>query len=365
MSQLHIFNPSHDEALAANSPYYYPARAARTLGTDLAMLPLWWANEGDSLLLPEEVEFPDDSVLPTDIHFLHPSDLKKWDDHEITSIQPWGWDPLLVHQLKKWGIPDVLLPDTDAVDKVRALSSRASAVQVLPLLRRALSRSVGESRWCVSADEALQAIGQWQKAIVKAPWSSSGRGVFVATVPLTEPVRLRIARILREQGAVEVEPYYERVFDFATEFYATRDTILYEGLSLFATTDTGAYTGNLVAEEALLLERLPREIQESLPPAIAALQTNLKQLLLPHYQGPLGVDMMCVRTADHSLALHPCIEINLRNTMGRVALALRKRVPEKQTYIYQLQPVGKGTAGGMTLTPGARIMEARLFPENL
>ena len=35
------------------------------------------------------------------------------------------------------------------------------------------------------------------------------------------------------------------------------------------------------------------------------------------YQGPFGVDMMIAEEQ-----LHPCVEINLRRTMGHVALAL-------------------------------------------
>lgn len=37
------------------------------------------------------------------------------------------------------------------------------------------------------------------------------------------------------------------------------------------------------------------------------------------YAGPLGIDMMVVRQ-DDTLLLHPCVEMNLRATMGHVAL---------------------------------------------
>ena len=39
-----------------------------------------------------------------------------------------------------------------------------------------------------------------------------------------------------------------------------------------------------------------------------------------HYQGPFGIDMMVVKgeETDRNL-LHPCVEINLRRTMGMVA----------------------------------------------
>ena len=41
------------------------------------------------------------------------------------------------------------------------------------------------------------------------------------------------------------------------------------------------------------------------------------------YHGPLGVDMMVVDMAGDYF-LHPCVEINLRRTMGHVALDLTR-----------------------------------------
>ena len=36
---------------------------------------------------------------------------------------------------------------------------------------------VGESRYCATEDEALRAMQQYGRSVVKSPWSSSGRGV--------------------------------------------------------------------------------------------------------------------------------------------------------------------------------------------
>ena len=49
------------------------------------------------------------------------------------------------------------------------------------------------------------------------------------------------------------------------------------------------------------------------------------------YAGPFGVDMMVVRGDDQQhFLLNPCVEINLRRTMGHVALALSRQVPSDQ-----------------------------------
>lgn len=50
-------------------------------------------------------------------------------------------------------------------------------------------------------------------------------------------------------------------------------------------------------------------------------QRIIDNALLDDYRGPFGIDMMVV-SAEGGYRLHPCVEINLRRTMGHVALAL-------------------------------------------
>jgi len=52
-------------------------------------------------------------------------------------------------------------------------------------------------------------------------------------------------------------------------------------------------------------------------------------LLNGQYVGPLGVDMMIVAQENHDgFFLHPCVEINLRRTMGHVALSLTPSIDD-------------------------------------
>ena len=48
---LHIFNPEHDIALAANLSNFTAPHAGRQLRHDLGFLPALWAAEGDSVLV--------------------------------------------------------------------------------------------------------------------------------------------------------------------------------------------------------------------------------------------------------------------------------------------------------------------------
>ena len=51
--------------------------------------------------------------------------------------------------------------------------------------------------------------------------------------------------------------------------------------------------------------------------------TLMGVLLKDRYAGAFGIDMMVVRRDDgDGFLLHPCVEINLRRTMGHVAISL-------------------------------------------
>ena len=334
-TRLHIFNPSHDEALAADSPYYYPATAARRLETELAALPALMAAPGDSVLLCESAAEPERADWNDGVRFVRPKDLTPAFWENVAEVLPWGWDKLLCHRLQKAGCPDRLLPDAERLAAVRRLSSRESAVAFLPRLRERLSGTVGESVLCHSAEEVRGAVARWGAVMVKSLWSCSGRGVYRADGQSGAALYNRTERLLRAQGAVECEPFYEVALNFAMEFSAfPGGGVRYDGLSLFRASEAGAYGGNVVAPQ----ERLARTIADADGPDAQTLSRiarvcaeELETLLGGAYAGPLGVDMMLVRTAGGTLVLHPCVELNLRRTMGHAALAMAGKVANMQS----------------------------------
>lgn len=306
---LHIFNPSHDEALAINSSKYCPSKAARTIGErywDIARL--WMAPDDFILRLPVDGSLR--GVVTPD-----------WE--QVTAIEPWGWDPHVTGLLQRLGAPERLLPSPQQLERIRVLSSRHTAVQLVARLAETLRQYplpgvlLPKSRWCKTEEQVLCAIETYHgRAILKQPWSCSGRGVWSSESPSSLS---RIRKTLREQGAVEVEPLYHRTADFAMEFMASTDSatgrccIVFEGLSLFETHD-GGYLGNVIAPQSELMSRL--EISESITKSLSQIVAqHLADILTTDYSGPLGIDMMLTPEG-----IHPCIEINLRNTMGRVAI---------------------------------------------
>ncbi len=297
----------------------------------LAFLPLHYAGEGDVVVVSDEVLARQSLSADTrtaSVDIVGWSELPRYlsaNAGRLSAVLPWGWNHHITHRLRKAGVPGELLPDEESLNAIRLLSSRKSAVELLPLLRAEIPHSIGDSRWCTSEAEILSAIKDYGgKAMLKAPWSCSGRGVFPVELPLSDSCAGRLCRILKLQGAVEVEPLYERLLDFAMEFWAKPDgSVCFEGLSLFKTDARGAYLENVIASDEVLAARIyaagcPCELSD----VAGRLCLALPHVLKGQYAGPLGVDMMLVRSAG-TVLLHPCVEINLRRTMGSVAIARR------------------------------------------
>ena len=75
--------------------------------------------------------------------------------------------------------------------------------------------------------------------------------------------------------------------------------------------------------------------------------------LLPGYIGPLGVDAMVHRLPDGSLALKHVVELNVRMTMGRLALELLKKSAPNR--LGRLKILRKDRAGDLSKLGGGTL----------
>ena len=368
---LHIFNPEHDIALAANLSNFTAPHAGRQLRNDLGFLPALWAQEGDRVLVQHEesafkayrrvchrlvklgIKKIENGELRMENYDMfksgngsgcgnHNSQLStliatphsdRWSENCKLSISPWGWDKAIRRELERNGVPVSLLPAAEQIEQIRQLSHRRTSAQLLPLLQ--MEGTVGEAFECTTIEQVEELHRRYGRLVLKAPWSSSGRGVrFCDAERLNEKGEMRNEKwarnVIASQGSIMAEPYYNKVRDFGMEFEADAEGhIRYLGLSLFHTVN-GAYEGNILATEIVKREMISRYIPVSFLDSIK--QRIVERLHLDGYVGPFGIDMMIVKSignGNHNsqlsivncqLGLHPCVEINLRRTMGHVAL---------------------------------------------
>lgn len=328
--RLHVFNPEHDLALAFGGERFTAPRAGREMRRWLGFLPVFWAAEGD-LVMVDDVEMAAAASAPwcrylPSVHFVpSPVNKMKVNFDRVDRVEVWGWDAAICSQLLKSGVDRRLLPSESQLSAMRRLSSRQATIGLLDELVSEVPGTVGWRQVSTSLEEVYVLLGEHRRIVLKAPWSSSGRGVRYVDGEMTASLEGFVRNTIAMQGCVIVEPFYDRILDFGVELVADGEGRAdYAGLSVFNTVN-GAYTGNLLHSEQMKTEMLKTYINESLlRETISRLQARLGTLTMQVYAGPLGIDMMIVKAADRYL-LHPCVEVNLRRTMGHVALDIMRR----------------------------------------
>ncbi|WP_418829592.1 hypothetical protein [Phocaeicola sp.] len=321
--EIYLFNPENDMALANFTSYYKAPTEIVHMANDLSVLPAWYAPKNsmikiDSLLRISLLnkQSPAPGLIPK----------VEWTDSwKNLPYRPWGWNPSLLYTLQASGIASKYLLTDAQMEKLRFLSGRQRCVDILGAFH-GINHLCGKTAICNSVSKVKELVSSTGECILKAPWSGSGRGlVHISPEGWTPSVEGWLARILRVQGEIMVEPLYNKEKDFAMEFYAEGGKIHFAGYSLFETDPHGNYKANILLSD----ENIERELTQYIPSTTLhcvcqLLEQKLSQLFNKDYQGYLGVDMMICRTSNGH-ALHPCVEINLRMNMGIVSRIIFNR----------------------------------------
>ncbi len=218
---LHVFNPEHDIALAYDNKYFTAPHAGRQLRNDLDYLPVLWAAEGDYVLV-ENVSSAQQHAsrlqrYGKQVNFVDKKGVDRLLE-QIDKVVPWGWDSSIKFQLGQMGIKPSVLPDNEVLANVRRLSNRQFSSAVLKELQESFVHPIllGKSSYVDSIIELERILQSWGKAVIKAPWSSSGRGVRYVDTILDAALTNWSKNVIKTQGGIMIEPYYNKVKDFAS-----------------------------------------------------------------------------------------------------------------------------------------------------
>ena len=323
MSCLHLFNPENDIALAFGMAQYTAPPNAMRLHDAGALLPLWFCNEGDQIIShPKHEKWVNDIKSQFNIfgNIANPSSL-----NSISKCAPWGWSLNAKKQFLDFGIEDSILPHNDNINSIRELSHRRLTVKITQLLKEANINNPTLPLEAKNATEVLKYVHTHQSIFLKSPWSSSGRGVINASSLSEHDLIRRAEGIIRNQGSIMCEKALTKVKDFAMLFYSDGKTVKFVGLSSFLNSDKGAYIGNIIDSQHNILQSITQYISESEINHISnTLSEILSTIIVPYYNGYFGVDMMIVRSNNH-FEIAPCVEVNLRMTMGVIAFLWSER----------------------------------------
>ena len=329
---LYIFNPEHDLALASGEMNYMAPVSARQMAADLALLPVWYAEKEAAVLAPSayNLEFLKnmEKLFGDRAQLLTSPELATEENSEII---PWGWDLALCRQLLASGVNESRLPSLQYIEQLRHYSHRSRAVEMLSRLQLN-EYFCGESYYLTAPEGWKTFVESHSACLLKAPLSGSGKGLNWCKGEFTSSISGWCTRIGASQGGVIGEPIYNKVEDFAMEFYSDgQGTVAFAGYSLFRTGGSGMYDGNDLLSNTRILETFSVYVPEA---NFILLENQLKKeladMLGTTYKGYLGVDMMICRFPESDFKpkyrIHPCVEINLRMNMGVVARRLTDRL---------------------------------------
>ena len=342
MAKLHYFNPENDIALATGVRNFTPPKAAVALRAAGAMLPMWYGEQGDSV-----------SSHGVNAHGFHSVEDKfntgvQPIDHSVTDelrAAPWGWSLAVKDFYEREGFPPDRLPSDRSIEEWRLLSHRRMASSLREAIVQELDFEIAPAAAEIRTTNDLERLLTEQpESMIKSPWSSSGRGLIDTRQLSAQEVLRRSEGIIRKQGSVMVERYYNRTVDFALLFECENGKCSFTGYSLFKTDQTGSYSGNVLAPDTKLIEMIGQYYSKDRILAVAeALRKAVERLIAPNYSGPLGVDMLVAQLDDGSELLDATVELNLRMTMGFVAHSL------------SLNYLAEGSEGTYSVVPANKI----------
>lgn len=335
---LHYFNPTCEletaQQLQTPSVPYQATKILKQFTDDMSLVPLLLAQNADSLLHVGQVPRQDFTLHLEDLGFpkVRHENSRNIQGKHFLDFKPWGWSPAMLSLVEKLGLQF-------GEDFTQSLLSKWHPEQAMLKSRKTalkVAQHIAEHdlgvhlkdlpEVCETVEQVEAQLQTRGKLVLKAPYSSSGRGVQMLRKPeINKYIQQWIRATLAVQGVVMMERLYDRVLDFGFQFKVENGKVLYDGLSFFEVNANGSYQGNFVGSyprciPAEYLEIIKKQEQKT----VEALRVGLEFAgFAKWHKGALGVDAFLYRKGDQIL-LNPCVEINCRNTMGTVANRLTK-----------------------------------------
>ena len=350
---IYHFNPTCEYAIANGTATWQPNLLLQKMETDLALLPAYLANPSDYLILDEKPSKKFINHLEKiNVHIPHAITKNELENFQVPNaainrLLPWGWSPAehkFLTPLKRYS-SNVFKhsPVFSWKPEYRNLYSKKFALEVLHKIISEIDSEKmididNTARICTTKKEIEALLRKWNKLMIKAPLSSSGRGLQPITkVPVHFKVWEKILSTIRYQGYVLAEPLLDKAFDLAFQFELRNGKIKYLGQSNFLTDRKGQYQGNYLNGLPQNLNDQIKDFVSTVPESIIAPLVNVLEDsdLAIHYEGNFGVDMLIFRDENNNLKINPCLEINIRQTMGLLALQFEKYILPGTMGIYK------------------------------
>jgi hypothetical protein len=355
LPDIYYFNPTCEYAVGNGQPSWQPNLLLQKMEEDLGALPLYFARQKDIVLVKK---MPPEQFISRmkNFGFKVPEFFpvqqigrnKTFAGRPKNRLLPWGWSPAahrLLEPLKHSCSAEFMKsPVAKWKAGLRDLYSRKFAREILvSLLQELPSEFMIQNHMlpevCTSVKQIEELQSRWGKIMVKAPWSSSGRGLQPLTkTPVVPKVREKLQGIINDQAYAMAEPLLNKQLDMALLFELHKGKVQYLGVSRFFTDRKGRYEGNYLngwpSEINSAVVKSAEMMLQLLPVPVASVVEAGK--LANSYEGNFGVDTLIFTDTEGVVRINPCLELNLRLTMGLLSLRLEKMIVPGKKGIYKI-----------------------------
>lgn len=347
MSKVFIFNPGSEETwhLPAMSSYT-PPRLVQRMMEDLSPMLRVLGNPGDVVYVPGEKEplYLECGITARD--FVNDTYLPNPSLHSILPIELDFWAPqLCAQQTFVRTISKVFgqVKYSERPSHLKELVHRRTAARLMSYLSQRLHLPEYLTAQEIESLDDLPRIVELlgHKLIAKIPFSSSGRGVFPFDYPLRAEDETLLSNLLKRGSSLMVEKRLPIKQDFATEWKIVDGKCCFLGYSYFQTTQGGSYTGNVLMSQEQIKDSLFYGLPKCSGDKILDVSKDfIQEHIAPYYEGYLGIDALIYYDEKGNLSCYPAVEINLRKTMGYLAIELYNRL------------IAKGCKASFVVAPG-------------
>ena len=362
---VYVFNPECEARIAQPRTNFTLSRGVEALKTDLAVLPMFFCAPDDTVLVPQRpstkflqrlhqagFSLPEFAVYDSASGLSnHPLTTRK-----LRALRPWGWSPDSARLLAPL---QACLPAAETgMDWHPTQAAYFRKSWSAALLREFLQELDGSVPWladehCVGVEchsiEALEEQASiWRQKgvdhlVAKGDLGAAGRDqMHWQTEALEDWQRRRLEKLLAIHKCIVLEPWLDKVFDLSAQIeIEAPGQGRYLDWTRFFTDGLGHYRGACVSQRLAGLDTETKRFlygngqdQRRLQKLFEMLTVRLAAHLAPSgYVGPLGIDAFVYRQ-NGTLQLKPVVEINPRFTMGRIALALIRRINSARTGLW-------------------------------
>lgn len=338
---VYFFNPTCELAIANGSFSYMPPKLLRDFETDCSVLPMVFATASDYILT--ECKVSQDFIRRlSDAGFPVPAFLglkEVMSKDALGHLYPWGWSPathFILKDLKEKCCPQFKQsPVFYWKEEHKLLFERMTS---LTFLKNFLETNPSEhyleleniGTRITSCEEIEQLLKKHSALVLKAPLSSSGRGIqIIRKSTLNTSNKQWISGVMNQQQYLIAEPFLDKVTDLSFQFKITdTEEPEYLGYSIFETNTNGQYKSTFIhpKNNILAIPWSTVKMEELIETTANRLSKQLKNSPFSlFHRGFIGIDAMIYKDHDQ-LKMQPCIEINSRMNMGILTLHIEKYI---------------------------------------